>query len=186
MLWVPTKLSYTLEGADIHFNRRDFKAALHAPSYVDWQQCAARPVFIGEGGREGEGDLLADPIQKVLLQVIEATDRVLVGNGDYNIVFITNGTLLAIQNMTWGGRLGFRTAPNTPIDITYPDLQYASVFAEDGYPGVDGPEGVMGVHHYERGLMWAESFQTGHVQPQSQPRLTYRHLQWVLGRIDSL
>ena len=139
VLGVPTQLSYSPEGADIYFNGRDVKAALHAPSYVEWQECAAGPVFIGEGGPEGEGDLSADPIQKVLPQVIEATNRVLVGNGDYDMVFITNGTLLAIQNMTWGGRLGFRTAPNTPIDITYPDLQYASVFAEDGYPVLDGP-----------------------------------------------
>ena len=65
--------------------------------------------------------------------------------------------------MTWNGALGFQTAPATPIVITEPDLEYQAVFAENSADGIDGPQGVMGVQHYERGLMWAESFQTGHV-----------------------
>jgi carboxypeptidase D len=44
----------------------------------------------------------------------------------------------------------------------------------------------MGIQHYERGLMWAETYQCGHMEPQFQPRSSYRHLQWVLGRIDQL
>lgn len=43
-----------------------------------------------------------------------------------------------------------------------------------------------GIQHYERGLMWAETYQSGHMEPQFQPRVSYRHLQWVLGRIDVL
>lgn len=82
--------------------------------------------------------------------------------------------------------MGFQTAPSTPINITLPDLQYAAAFAANGLAGVDGPQGIMGISHFERGLMWAETFQSGHMQPQYQPRVTYRHLQWVLGRIDAL
>ena len=37
----------------------------------------------------------------VLPQIIEATNRVLVSNGDWDAVIYTNATLLAIQNMTW-------------------------------------------------------------------------------------
>jgi hypothetical protein len=49
-------------------------------------------VFIGgDGGPESEGDLAADPIQKVLPQVIEGTNRVLVGNGDLDMIIISNG-----------------------------------------------------------------------------------------------
>ena len=44
----------------------------------------------------------------------------------------------------------------------------------------------MGVQHYERGLMWAETYLSGHMEPQFQPRSSYRHLQWILGRIDVL
>jgi carboxypeptidase D len=34
--------------------------------------------------------------------------------------------------------------------------------------------------------MFAETYLSGHMEPQFQPRVTYRHLQWVLGRIDEL
>lgn len=64
--------------------------------------------------------------------------------------------------MTWNGLLGFQSAPSTPIDIKLPDLQYTAVFDSSGLPGLDGPgQGIMGIQHYERGLMWAETFQSG-------------------------
>ena len=50
-----------------------------------------------------QSDTSPDPIQKVLPQVIESTNRVLVGNGNLDMVIITNGTLMSIQNMTWNG-----------------------------------------------------------------------------------
>ena len=172
---------------ETYFNRSDVKQAIHAPEYINWAECANEPVFVGEGGPQDEGDLSADPIQKVLPQVIDATQRVLVGNGDYDMIIITNGTLLAIQNMTWGGQLGFQQAPNTPIVIGLEDLEYEATFDENGLDGADGPgQGTMGIQHYERGLMFVETFQSGHMQPQYQPRSTYRHLQWVLGRIDTI
>ena len=189
LLWdvlsFPTQLVYTPEGATTYFNRSDVKAAIHAPSYVSWAECKG-PVFIGEGGPEGEGDLSSDPIQKVLPQVIEGTNRVLISNGDFDMIIITNGTLMAIQNMTWNGQLGFQEAPSTPINIETPDLIYPAVFAANDYTGIDGPQGVMGIQHYERGLMWAETFLSGHMQPEFQPRVTYRHIQWVLGQIETL
>ena len=194
VLSFPTQFVYTPDGANTYFNRSDVKAALHAPQYVDWAECSVDPAFIGgkkvggyyTGGPEAEGDFSADPIQKVLPQVIEATNRVLVSNGDLDMIIISNGTLLAIQNMTWNGQLGFQQQPATPIDIRIPDLQYQAVFDANGFSGVDGPQGIMGIQHYERGLLWAETYLSGHMQPEFQPRVTYRHLEWVLGRIDSL
>jgi len=169
----------------IYFDREDVKKAMHAPMDVAWQECSG-PVFVGDGGPEGEGDLSADPIQSVLPYIIEKTQRVLVSNADLDLVIITAGTLLAIQNMTWGGTLGFTAKPATDIVITLPDLQYAQIFADNGIPGWDEPQGTMGVQHFERGLMWAQTFLSGHMQPQFQPRSAYRHLQWVLGMIEEL
>ena len=86
----------------MYFNRSDVKAALHAPSDSDWAECKG-PVFFGGdgvGGPQSEGDLSADPAQKVLPQVIEATNRVLISNGDYDMIIITNGTLMAVSNST--------------------------------------------------------------------------------------
>lgn len=99
---------------------------------------------------------------------------------------LTNGTLSSIQNMTWNGALGFQSRPNQTIDITLPDLVYQNLFIEQYGSDLDNPQGIMGIQHYERGLMWAETYLSGHMQPQFQPRSAYRHLQWVLGRIEQL
>jgi carboxypeptidase D len=190
LLWdvlaFPTSLDYQAAGSTVYFQRADVKKALHAPN-VTWSECSVEPVFVGgSSGPEQEGDISANPIEHVLPQVIEATNRVLIGNGDFDMVIITNGTLLAIQNMTWNGHLGFQEKPEKPIDIKIADLMYADVFAENGASDLDGPQGIMGVQHYERGLMWVETFQSGHMQPQYQPRAAYRHLEWLLRRTDEI
>ena len=94
LLWdvlsFPTQLSYEAPGApQTYFDRADVKAAIHAPVNVNWTICSNERVFVGHGGPQGEGDLSADPIQKVLPQVIEATNRVLIGNGDFDMIIIT-------------------------------------------------------------------------------------------------
>ena len=119
-------------------------------------------------------------------RVIEATNRVLVANGDLDLEILTNGTLLSIQNMTWHGKMGFQSKPSKPIIIKEPDLEYEQVFDANGFEGYDDPQGTMGIQHYERGLMWAETFLSGHMEPQFQPRSSYRHLEWLLGHIDTL
>lgn len=98
---------------------------------------------------------------------------------------LTGATLLAIQNMTWNGKMGFQTGPSEwkDINITLPDLQYQDYFVGTG---LDRYQGIMGKQHYERGLMFTETDLSGHMQPQFQPRSAYRHLQWVLGRIDHI
>ncbi|PVH87001.1 alpha/beta-hydrolase [Cadophora sp. DSE1049] len=178
-----TDLQYSYPDLPVYFDRADAKKAMHAPENMSWRLCKG-PVFLS--GLEGTGDLSPDPIQFVLPRVIEATDRVLISNGDLDMKVLTDGTLIAIQNMTWGGMLGFQTKPNKSIVITLPDLQYQSIFEVNGMGGVENPQGVMGVQHFERGLMWAETYLCGHMQPQFQPRSSYRHLQWVLGLIDEL
>jgi carboxypeptidase D len=143
-------------------------------------------MLILKGGPEDENDESADPIQFVLPRVIEATNRVLVANGALDMEILTNGTLSSIQNMTWNGMMGFQSKPNMTIDITLPDLQYQSLFIDQYGSDLDNPQGIMGMQHYERGLMFAETYLSGHMQPQFQPRSAYRHLQWLLGRIETL
>jgi len=190
LLWdvlaFPTSLDYQAAGSTVYFDRQDVKKALHAPN-VTWAECSSEPVFVGgNSGPEQEGDVSANPIDHVLPQVIEATNRVLIGNGGYDMVIITNGTLMSIQNMTWNGQLGFQKKPETPINIEIPDLQYKWVFEENGASSLDGPQGIMGVQHFERGLMWVETYMSGHMQPQYQPRASYRHLEWLLNRTDHI
>ena len=89
-----------------YFNRKDVKEAIHAPLDIQWS--AGGNVFKGGPlvGPEGEGDLSPDPIQHVLPQVINATNNVIVTNGNLDGLILTDGTLLSIQNMTWNGKLG--------------------------------------------------------------------------------
>lgn len=75
-----------MKGRMPYFNRPDVKTALHAPQSVTWAECSRKRVFLGGlGGPEMEGDLSADPIEKVLPQVVQATNRVLVANGNYDM-----------------------------------------------------------------------------------------------------
>jgi len=188
VLGFPGSLEYITPGFPVYFDREDVKRAMHAPD-IEWYECSVEPVFVSPTTGPDDDyqfDTSLDPIQSVLPKVIEHTNRVLISNGDLDMVIITNGTLLSIQNMTWNGKLGFQTQPCTPIIITEPDLMYEAVFDANGYNGLDDPQGTMGIQHYERGLMWAETYQSGHMQPAYQPRSSYRHIQWVLGRIDAL
>lgn len=79
--------------------------------------------------------------------------------------------------MTWHGKLCFEEKASKPIDIKLPDLQYQSTFVKNRYGGMDNPQGIMGVQHFEIGLMFGETLLSGHIEPQFQPRVTYRHLQ---------
>ena len=95
-----TQFDYIPAGAAVYPNRTDVKTAMHAPD-ISWYLDQHFAVFIadgGDGGPEEAGDTSPDPIQKVLPQVIEATGRVLVSNGDLDMIILTEGTLLAIQN----------------------------------------------------------------------------------------
>ncbi|PBP15891.1 putative serine-type carboxypeptidase F [Diplocarpon rosae] len=183
-LGMPTRWAYSgYHGPTLYFDRDDVKSALHAPADLMWEACGG-PVFVGDP----VDDTSLDSIQKVLPQVIEATNRVLIANSALNFVILPEGTLLAIQNMTWGGKLGFETKPTTPIVINLPDFEYEQYFAQGrGDEIVVGePQGTMGVQHYERGLMWAETFNSGYQQAMTQPRSSFQHLQWLLGHIETL
>ncbi|KUJ24427.1 putative pheromone processing carboxypeptidase [Mollisia scopiformis] len=188
VLGFPGLLEYITPGLPVYFDRADVKKAVHAPD-TPWVVCSNEPVIIGppnQGPEEYTGDLSADPIQHVLPKVIEHTNRTLISNAQLDMIIITNGTLLSIQNMTWNGKLGFQQRPSTPIVITLEDLQYEAIFDANGYEGLDDPQGTLGVQHFERGLMWAETWAAGHMQPGYQPRSSYRHLQWLLGHIETL
>lgn len=142
---------------------------------MTWHECSAR-VFVQYE------DLSPDPIQGVLPQVIESTNRVLVANADWDSIIFTNFTLLSIQNMTWNGKLGFQEAPSRDFVVPIPEKAVTYPYPAS----LLGTQGTMGKQHYERGLQWVETYQSGHEQPQYQPRAALRHLQWLLGRIETL
>ncbi|ORY27363.1 Alpha/Beta hydrolase protein [Naematelia encephala] len=188
-LYDPMAFSLDEANAPSYFNRTDVKKALHVPLDTNFENCVLG-VFVGGGGTGGpqsEGDLSADPIQAVLPKVIDATQRVLIANGNLDGIILTNGTLLAIQNMTWGGQLGFQNAPNTTFEVTLGDIEYGQFLEAQGFTDFTQiPQGKVGLQHSERGLLYVEVFQSGHMQPEYMPRAAFEQLLWLLRRIDSL
>lgn len=55
-------------------------------SIGDYANAPFKGPYHSKGGPEGSTDLSPDPAQAVLPQVIEATNRVLIGNGDFDSV----------------------------------------------------------------------------------------------------
>lgn len=183
VLGFPGSLFYTPAGAGpVYFERDDVKAALHAPADATWEECSSGSVFVG-------GDSSVPTTWAAIPQVIEATQNVIIGHGVLDMILLPNGTLLAIQNMTWGGQLGFQSPPVEPFFVPYHDLSTASSINFESDPtalATMAPAGVLGATHSERGLTWVGVDRSGHMVPQYQPSAAYRHLEVLLGRVDSL
>ena len=69
------------------------------------------------------------------------------------MIIMTNGTLLAIQNMTWSGKQGFQRKPLAKFYV--PPHQNHD-------PATLAGSGIMGKTHTERGLTFVEINLSGH------------------------
>jgi carboxypeptidase D len=162
---------YTAPGQQIYFNRTDVKKAIHAPPEVSWEICSEIDVFAG-------GSDASEPsINHVIPHVIDSTKNVIISHGMNDFVLQPNGTLLAIQNMTWGGQLGFQTVPNDPLFVPH--------HPNDFIPGSSG-QGVLGTTHTERGLTWNLVMLSGHMVPGWQTAVAFRQLEVLLRRVGSM
>ena len=162
---------YLPTGLEIYFNRTDVKKAINAPLDVDWSICSNDPVFVDDNDKSDPSSFHAIP------SVIDRTGNVMISHGLNDFVLVANGTLLAIQNMTWGGELGFQERPSSPLFVPHhpnPDLATMS------------GQGVLGTWHTERGLTWSLVTLTGHMVPGWQPAVAFRQVEYLLGRVDSL
>jgi carboxypeptidase D len=162
---------YTAPGRQVYFNRTDVKKAIHAPLDVNWQICTDQDVFVG-------GSDTSDPSSyRAIPNVINRTRNVQIAHGAMDMVLLANGTLLAIQNMTWGGQLGFQSEPREPLFV--PHHPNPAVASSSG-------QGVLGTWHSERGLTWALIELTGHMVPQWQAAAAFRQIEVLLGRVENL
>ncbi|CAJ2505982.1 Uu.00g001120.m01.CDS01 [Anthostomella pinea] len=162
--------------AVVYFNRTDVQEALHAVVGTNWEQCTDINVF-GNGNASAEtGDTSQGPANDGVLQrVIEYTNNTLIGSGDLDMLLSTNGTLLAIQNMTWNGAQGLSVYPQTPL--------YAPYHPEYNGGALAGA-GVQGMWATERGLTFYTAHLSGHELPGYAPGVAYRMVEILLGRID--
>ncbi|KAJ9141753.1 Carboxypeptidase [Pleurostoma richardsiae] len=170
VLGFPGSMEYLPAGAEIYFDRADVKAAIHAPN-ITWEECSSSDVFVN-------GTDLSPPSSlTVLPSVIDRTQNVIIGHGALDMILIANGTLLGIQNMTWGGALGFQSRPEGPFYVPY---------HQDGDESTLAGSGVMGTAHTERGLTYVAVDLSGHMVPQYAPSAAFRHLEFLLGRVTGL
>ncbi|KAK5658252.1 hypothetical protein OQA88_2227 [Cercophora sp. LCS_1] len=155
----------------VYLNRPDVKAAINAPVNHTWEFCSSEPVFVNGtdlSQNAGPGS------QPVIPRVIEATQNVIFGHGSRDFVLIADGTLLTIQNLTWGGELGFQDKPTQPLYIPYHD--------NEDVQNVAGA-GIVGTAHTERGLTYFGVAPAGHFLTQDQPAVAFRGVEVLLGRI---
>jgi carboxypeptidase D len=172
VLGFPGSIPYIAPGqGPLYFDRADVKKAINAPQNVSWEECASGNVFVGEG------DTSLPPAVTVLGSVIDRTQNVIIGHGALDMILINNGTLLAIQNMTWGGKMGFQSKPVEPFYVPYHEDD-----SESNWAGA----GVFGTSHTERGLTYVGVDLSGHMVPQYAPSAAWTQLEKLLGRIDSL
>lgn len=94
------------------------RTALNVHSGGTWEQCASQGIF----RNRTDGSLVAgDPYSPMpatstlLSRMIEYTRNVIIGSGGLDMLVPTNGTLLVLQNVTWGGMQGFQRRPGEPV-----------------------------------------------------------------------
>ncbi|ORY67779.1 Alpha/Beta hydrolase protein [Pseudomassariella vexata] len=168
-LGFPAGNEYTPPGAPpVYFNRSEVKEALHVPLDSDWAICKGgilRP------------DYSLPSHEHAIPNVVDKTQNVMLVHGALDMVLLANGTLLAIQNMTFGGKLGFEEQPTKPL---YVPAHY------DQSPSTWAGSGILGTAHTERGLTYAAVALSGHMVPEYQPSVAYRQLEVLLGRVENL
>ncbi|CAO1603039.1 hypothetical protein XANCAGTX0491_006632 [Xanthoria calcicola] len=167
VLGFPGSFDYLPAGAEIYFNRTDVQTAIHAP-LGPWAECSSGVLEEDDSPPSG---------LSILPSVIERLNKTVIAHGALDMILIANGTLLMIQNMTWGGKQGFQEKPAGEFFVPYHEEASLSTLAGAG---------VFGTTHTERGLTWVEVALTGHMVPQYAPSAAYRQLEFLLGRIDSL
>ena len=167
VLGFPGSFDYLPEGEEIYFNRTAVQKAINAP-IQPWAECSGGVL---------DNDTSPQSSWEVIPRLIDALDRTVIVHGELDYILLYNGTLMAIQNMTWGGMQGFQTEPTEPFFVPFhEDISLTSLSAK----------GIMGVAHTERKLTWVSQALSGHMVPQYQPSSAYRQLEFLLGRVESL
>lgn len=162
----------------MYFNRTDVQKAINAPVGTNWQQCTDTNVFGGKKDNPRLSDTSVGPaIDGVLSKVIEYTNNTIIGSGNLDMLLSTNGTLLAIQNMTWGGVQGLQSYPGEDFYVPYHPEYNGGALAGAGLVGYWGAE---------RGLTFYQVQLAGHELPGYAPGAGYRQLELLLGRISNL
>ncbi|KAH9211627.1 Alpha/Beta hydrolase protein [Leptodontidium sp. 2 PMI_412] len=160
-LWSELGYPSSGSGPSNYFNRSDVQRAIHAPC-TNYFVCEAQPNIFAAGDQSLPSGLGPLP------SVIDRTKNVIIAHGLLDFLLFADGSLITIQNMTWGGLQGFRTPPSSTFNFKVPN------------------QANQGTTHSERGLTFVKVNLAGHFVPQYTPGAAYRQLEFLLGRISSL
>ncbi|KAG8160733.1 hypothetical protein KVR01_008997 [Diaporthe batatas] len=175
-------------GPNNYFNRSDVQDALNIGE--------PRPNFMLCKETEFGLDDSEPSAFRMIPSIIERTGNVVIANGELDFLIMSNGTLAAINNMTWQGLQGFQESPfkggdnffvpynptiGPAIDATLSQRRIPSLSV-----GLVGGGGWYGKTHTERGLTFTTVALAGHEIPQYAPGAAYRLLEFTLGRVDNL
>lgn len=151
-------------------NQTGFLEAIRVKPNITFLEC--------RGGMFNDtGDL--PPNVSVMPGVIEKSEHVLIGGGDHDILLLTMGSELAIQNMTWSGAQGFQKGLKTNLTTS---------------------QGVRGQYTTERGLSFVEFYYAGRKSfcesyepalmedmiPQDDSEAAFKTTEFLIGSIDHL
>lgn len=160
VLGIVNRGDYFPKNAQVYFNRTDVQAAINAPVGTNWMQCTNKNVFAGPSGNNSRDQSLGPAQDGVLQHVIESTNNTIIGVGNLDYILPTNGTLLAIQNLTWNGLQGFQTAPTNDFFVPYhPEYNGGSLSGA----------GNLGTWVSERGLTFYSVELAGHGTSSNSP-----------------
>lgn len=166
---------------DPYFDRADVKKAIHAPASINWTRCTNNSFNTSDGE-----DQSPPPGLKQLPHVIDTTKNVILAHGATDGLVKLNGVVLGIQNMTWGGKMGFQSQPQDPFYVPFYGL-IRNVTTSSGYgSNLPAGAGIQGTVHTERGLTLVVTQLAGHQGPGYAAASSLRHLEKLLGRVESL
>jgi carboxypeptidase D len=167
LLWYildfPGSFGHLPEGTSVYTNRTDVQKAINAP-IGNWEECTSTDVFANNTDNSRPSEV------SVLPGVIERSKRTAIGYGvsrlhrivigistdlwkALDLVLISSGTLLMIQNMTWDGAQGFTSRPSNPFYVPCHNKPSQSILAASD---------ALGTTHTERGLTWVSVDLSGH------------------------
>lgn len=153
------------------FNLTEVQDAIHAP-HISWMECSG-PVYAGDGI-----DLAPAVGYEVLPRVFDGVPLNIVANGALDMLIPSVGTLFALQNISWGGGVGFDAKPNQTFVVPESTVSFGG-----GYEIYLGPAGEMGTWGYERGVVFVDVQGAGHELPGYNPSAAFRLLEILLGRV---
>lgn len=152
-LGFPGTDQYVPTGARIYFNRSDVKGAINAPQ-VPWSEASPKTIYNTSTGLSENLNNNQYPGLTILPSVIERSKRTLIGHSGLGYILLQNGSLLTIQNMTWGGKQGFQEPVEDDFYVPY---------HSDFEVGTLSSAGIVGKTHTERNLTFFSIALSGHM-----------------------